>query len=78
MVEICGVLVHAKPGYSEYVQTELLTVPGVEVHQVTKDNRLVVTIERISETSLADSLSTFNSIANVLSATLIYEHAEEI
>jgi len=78
MIEICGVLIHAKPGFSEGVQTELLLMPGVEVHEATDDNRLVVTVERVGEASLADSLSAFNSIPNVLSATLIYEHAEEI
>jgi len=78
MIEICGVLIHAKPGFSAEVQTELLKMPGVEVHEATDDNRLVVTVERVGEASLADSLSAFNSIPNVLSATLIYEHAEEI
>jgi len=78
MIEICGVLIHAKPGFSTEVQTKLLTMPGVEVHEATDDNRLVVTVERVGEASLADSLSAFNSIPNVLSATLIYEHAEEI
>jgi len=78
MIEICGVLIHAKPGFSEGVQAALLTMPGVEVHEATDDNRLIVTVERVGEASLADSLSAFNSIPNVLSATLIYEHAEEI
>jgi len=78
MIEICGVLIHAKPDYSDNVQKELLTMPGVEVHEATADNRLIVTVERVGEASLADSLSAFNAIPNVLSATLIYEHAEEI
>lgn len=78
MIEICGVLIHAKPGFSKGVQTQLLLMPGVEIHEATDDNRLVVTVERVGKASLADSLSAFNSIQNVLSATLIYEHAEEI
>ena len=78
MIEICGVLIHAKPGFSEGVQTQLLAMPGVEIHEATDDDRLIVTVERVGEASLADSLSAFNSIPHVLSATLIYEHAEEI
>lgn len=78
MIEICGVLIHAKPGFSEEVQKQLLTMSGVEIHEATDDNRLVVTVERIGKASLADSLSAFSATPNVLSATLIYEHAEEI
>jgi len=78
MIEICGVLIHAKPGFIDGVQKELLTMPGVEIHEATDNNRLIVTVERVGKASLSDSLSAFNSIPNVLSATLIYEHAEEI
>ncbi len=75
-IEICGVLVSAKPNFSQEVESKLLAMPGVDVHMVTPEDRLIVTVERVGGASLADSLSAFNAIPNVLSANLIYEHAE--
>jgi len=75
-IEICGVLISVKPNFSQEVESQLLAMPGVDVHLVTPEHRLIVTVERVGEASLSDSLSAFNAIPNVLSANLIYEHAE--
>jgi len=42
---ICGVLVHAKPGQAHHVSQHLEKIPGVEIHSLTDNDRLVITIE---------------------------------
>lgn len=78
-IDICGVLVHARPGFAEKVKGQLLKFPGVEVHSVTDDHRLIVTIdqsEQVGEKMMSNTISSFHDVKGVLSAALIYQHAE--
>jgi nitrate reductase NapD len=71
---ICGVLVHAKPGSMESVQRDLALVPGVEIHQSTGDGRLVVTVEDTPDSWAAETIKNFTEIKGVLSAALVYHY----
>ena len=42
---ICGVLVHVKPERRYEVRATLAAISGVEVHTLTDDGRMVVTVE---------------------------------
>lgn len=75
-IDICGVLVHAQPGQAEQVKDLLLKFPGVEVHAVTADHRLIVTIEDEGEKLMTNTISAFHDVKGVVSAALIYQHAE--
>ncbi len=78
-IDICGVLVHAKPGSADQVKDQLQKFPGVEVHAVTEDHRLIVTVDqsdRIEEKMMTKTISSFHDVKGVLSAALIYQHAE--
>ncbi len=77
-IDICGVLVHASPGQAEQVKQGLEEFSGVDVHSITKDSRLVVTVEAQGDELPADTVSHFNSVAGVLSAAMIYQHFEPI
>jgi len=78
MIEVCGVLVHARPERLGDVQNVLNTMPGVEVHTVTDEGRIVVTIENTDENSrLSEDLAEVNRIDGVLAASLVYEHSEQ-
>ena len=48
---ICSALVHAKQGHLEAVKKVLEQQSGVEVHAVTDDGRIIVTIEDESRKS---------------------------
>ena len=77
MIEVCGVLVHARPERVADVQKVLETMDGVEVHTVTDQGRLVITLENTDENSrLAEGLAEVNRIDGVLAASLVYEHSE--
>ena len=73
---LCGVLVQARPVRVPGLQRELEALPGVEVHQVTEDGHLVVTVEDTPERFAADTLSHIHVIDGVLSAALVYHHCE--
>ncbi len=81
LIDICGVLIHAKPGESKAVGKRLTAISGVEIHKVTDDNRLIVTVENTSETepgtSVGDVLNQLQSIEGVLMASMIYQYTDD-
>lgn len=75
---ICGVLIHAVPGTAKELVTELRQIPGTEVHHQTEDGRLIVTVESDDRKRAGDVLIQIQSLSGVASASLVYNHFEEI
>ena len=73
---IAGVLVQTHPKHIPQVQALLGDVAGLEVHAVSPDGRIVVTVEGDGRKSVADALFSLNAMQGVLSACLVYEHSE--
>jgi nitrate reductase NapD len=49
---------------------------GVEVHAVSAEGRLIVSIEAASDRETADTFVAIQELAGVLSASLVYCHFE--
>ena len=75
---ICGVLIHVKKQRMEQVKEILLSMAGVEVHEVTAEGRMIVTIEGESRHYVADTLTGFYQIEGVLSASMVYQFSDAI
>ncbi len=73
-MNICSVVVHARPEKSEQVQSRLEAMPGVEVHGREDSGKLIVTVEDAEESSAADTMMAFNSVEGVISSILIYHY----
>lgn len=76
-MNISGVLIHARPEKAAAVKQGLLAFPGVEVHAVTDEGRLVVTIEDEDVGRMADTVVKFQDVAGVISVAMIYHHYED-
>ena len=77
-IEVCGVLVHARPEHTATVREALCRRPGVEVHAVTDDGRLVVTVEPGEAHGTSETIAGLNDVDHVLSVSLVYQHSEEV
>jgi len=77
-IDVCGVLVHAQGGKEQEVKDVLSAIDGVEVHHITENSRLIVTIELDGKRQIMDTMSSFNDLPNVVSTVLTYQHSEEI
>lgn len=75
-MNISGVIVHARPERTQQVRAALERLPGVEVHAVTDNGRLVVTIEEDEGTAGRTTME-LQTVEGVLSAALIYHHCED-
>ncbi|CAA7621683.1 chaperone NapD [Magnetospirillum sp. SS-4] len=71
---ICGVLIHVKPEFRHEIHAILTGLPGVEVHVMTEDGRMVVTVEDADGVWAGARITSFNDIQGVLSVTLAYHH----
>ena len=72
-MNISGVVIYAQPERSKSVESRLCMIPGVEVHAVTDDGRMVVTIENDMQETI-DTVTLLHDIEGVLSASMIYNH----
>ncbi|MES9899956.1 MAG: chaperone NapD [Sedimenticola sp.] len=73
-MNVCSVIVHAKPENCGVVQNRLEALPGVEVHGGEDKGKLIVTVEDAGDISAADTMMAFNSVEGVISSILIYHY----
>ena len=74
---ICGVLVHTRPGNVEDVKSRLAALPGVEVHAATEEGRLVVTVEDTPERLAIETIDDIFQTAGVINASLVYQYTDD-
>ncbi|MCU0836539.1 MAG: chaperone NapD [Chromatiaceae bacterium] len=72
-MNICSLVVHARPERVPAVAERLDALPGVEVHG-RGEGRLVITVEDTAETLAADTLAAVNAVNGVISTALIYHY----
>lgn len=75
-MSIASLVLHAKDGGAEALEREVAALPGAEVHAVTPDGRLVVTVDRHDDGEAATLVQQLHDMGGVLSASLIYVHYE--
>ena len=76
-VNIAGLLIQARKQRARRVRECIERIPGAEVHAVTADGRLVVTVEAGGE-DMARALDRLSGIEGVCATTLVYHHSEPI
>ena len=76
-MNVCSVIVHAKPENCGVVRTQLEAFPGVEVHGGEQEGKLIVTVEDADNDTVADTMMAFNKVEGVVSSTLIYHYGGE-
>ena len=77
-LHITSLVVHAAPSRVAKVSAQIATMPGAEVHAVSETGKLVVTIEASSRGSVMDAVTAIQCIDGVLSAALVYQHADSL
>lgn len=77
-MNIAGVVIHARPEQMNHVQDAMLAMQGVEIHGTGDDGRFVVTVEEDGYKETSDTVLSLHQIKGVLSATLVYQHSEDL
>ena len=76
-MNISGVLVHAYPQKAASVTRKLKSMDGFEVHANTDEGKIVVTIEKPDDSSIADAMLELQDIPGVLNASMVYHQFED-
>jgi len=76
VLDICGVLVRARDEQAQQVRERLQRIPGVEVHAVAEQGRLIVTVEGQGEGSTLDTINRLAGVEGVLATSLVYQHTD--
>jgi nitrate reductase NapD len=77
-VNITGILVSAQPRQTERLREQLAAMAGVEVHAVSPEGRMVVTVERPTDAEMTAAFDAINRLPGLLSAALVYHHDEDL
>lgn len=73
-MNICSLVVHAKPEKARAVEEGLLALPGVEVHGGQAEGKLVITVEDTEQSAAADTLTNIGCVEGVINTVLIYHY----
>jgi len=77
-MSICGVMCQVKPENMPDIEPQMLAIPGLEIHGVDDDGKVIITIESDSYKLTGERISTLQKLKGVLSASMIYQHTEEL
>jgi periplasmic nitrate reductase NapD len=77
-INVCGVLVFARPEHIEAVRKKLESEDGVEVHAATEDGRLVVIVEKEDQQQTGDMLHKIQTLDHVISASMVYQYFDQV
>jgi nitrate reductase NapD len=75
-LNISSVIVHARPGAAEAVLARLATVAGVEIHAVSDEGKIIVSIESDGDGSMVRAFETVSTLDDVMSASMVYHQYE--
>ena len=77
-MNISSLLIHVQPQGAEHVRAQLEQLPGVEVHAVTAEGRLIVTVEKGNDQEMTRAFEQLGAIPGVQAITLVYHHSEPL
>ncbi|MCU7835317.1 MAG: chaperone NapD [gamma proteobacterium symbiont of Taylorina sp.] len=71
-MNICSVIVNAKPENAPKIRDLLVDMDGVDVFGGVEEGKLIVTLEDCGEKALADRMAALNDIKGVIDVAMIY------
>ena len=75
-MNISSAIVHARPGHAEGVRCALASIAGVEIHAVSDEGKLIVTIESPDDRETADTFEAISQMDHVMSTSMVFHQTE--
>ena len=76
-LHVAGLSARASPSSIQAVLDLVARLPGAEVHAVTEDGRMVITIEDADEARILASIATISDIAGLMSLALAFSSRKD-
>lgn len=75
-MNISSILVNAGPQQIAVVEAGLAALEGVEVHAVSEEGRMIVTIESDGDRGTTQTYEAIQQLPGVMSLAMVYHHFE--
>ena len=75
-MNISSAIIHARPGELAVVEAGLATLAGVEVHAISDEGKLIVSIETEDDASNVATYERIGQLDGVMSAAMVYHQTE--
>jgi nitrate reductase NapD len=75
-MNISSAIVYSRPDQEGALRTQLAALTGIEVHAVTDDGKMVITIEADNDRAAVDTYETIERLPGVLSMAMIFQQSE--
>lgn len=76
VLNISSAIVHARPGTAPAVRARLTALAGVEIHAVSDEGKMIVTIESDDEADMVRTFEVLSTLDDVMSASMVYHQSE--
>nr|VFK29883.1 MAG: periplasmic nitrate reductase chaperone NapD [Candidatus Kentron sp. MB]VFK74982.1 MAG: periplasmic nitrate reductase chaperone NapD [Candidatus Kentron sp. MB] len=76
-MDLCSILLQARPGHSTIIQSALQQLSGVELHATASDGRMVVTVEDDDPQQFNRTVLRLGEIDGVIDASLVYHYHDD-
>lgn len=75
-VHIAGIVIFALPEHITATKVNITSLPAAEIHAISTDGKLIVTLEAESTRHILDLMDTIRALPGVVDVALVYQHAE--
>lgn len=75
-MNISSALVHVHPVHTCAVEQSLVALPGVEVHGISPEGKMIITIESADEDSTLETFTRIGQLEHVLAVAMTYNQSE--
>jgi nitrate reductase NapD len=76
-MNVSSVIIRTRPEFGASVGATLGAWPGVGVHAITADGRIVATLEDSSTGTAADMYVRLHDVVGVFSVSMVYQYSDE-
>ncbi len=76
-MNISSVIVIPRPDRVAAVQARLVAMPGIEVHAVSPEGKIIVTLEAAGDKETVELYERISLLDDVMSASMVYHQKEE-
>ncbi|MEO5337351.1 MAG: chaperone NapD [Magnetospirillum sp. WYHS-4] len=76
-MSISSLVLHAKPEDVERVRKQVLAIAGTDIHAVSPEGKIVVTLDDPDTQSATDKLTELHKLDGVQAAALVYTYFED-
>lgn len=75
---VTSLVVHAAPKSLVQVKANISALNGADIHAITDEGKLIITIEGETQKSILDNVEAINALEGVINSSLVYHQVDDL